>query len=107
VPCAKGDNGTPLQMAGRLPDTQRIRVVTVRREAVGEESLATNMEERHTGVPHASRQNLGWKLCVKDKWVKLDSRTLDPEWRDSAVRAKKGNNGSRRPYIKPQGAGSE
>jgi len=40
-----------------------------------------------------------WKLCVKDKWVKLDSRNLDPEWRDSAGRAKKGNNGSRRPYI--------
>jgi len=47
----------------------------------------------------SSGQNLGWKLCVKDKWVKLDSRNLDPEWRDSAGRAKKGNNGSRRPYI--------
>jgi len=33
-------------MAGRLPDTRRIRVVTARREAVGEEeSLATNVEE--------------------------------------------------------------
>jgi len=35
----------------------------------------------------SSVQNLGWKLCEKDKWVKRESRTLDPEWRDSAGRA--------------------
>jgi len=50
-------------MAGRLPDTRRIRVVT-------------------------------------------EPRTLDPEWRDPAGRAQKGNNGSQRPYIRPQSAGS-
>jgi len=31
---------------------------------------------------------------------------LDPEWRDPAGRAQEGNNGSRRPYIRPQSAGS-
>jgi len=31
---------------------------------------------------------------------------LDPEWRDPAGRAQKGNNGFRRPYIRPQSAGS-
>jgi len=30
----------------------------------------------------SSGQNLGWKLCVKEKWVKEESRTLDPQWRD-------------------------
>jgi len=70
--------------------------------------------ERHTGVPHPSReprdgsirQNFGWKLYVSDTWVKQEPRTLDPEWRDSAGRAKKGNNSSRRSYIRPQSAGS-
>jgi len=50
--------------------------------------------------------NSSKKLCVKNKWVKQEHRTLDPEWRDSAGSAQKGNNGSRRPYIKPQGASS-
>jgi len=31
---------------------------------------------------------------------------LDPEWRDPAGRVQKGNNGFRRPYIRPQSAGS-
>jgi len=31
---------------------------------------------------------------------------LDPEWRDPAGHAEKVNNGSRRPYIRPQSAGS-
>jgi len=43
---------------------------------------------------------------VKDKWVNQKARTLDPVWRDPAGRAQKGNNGSRRPYIRPQSAGS-
>jgi len=43
---------------------------------------------------------------VKDKWVNQVSRTLDRELRDPAGRAQKGNNGSRRPYIRPQSAGS-
>jgi len=43
---------------------------------------------------------------VKDKWVNQESRTLDPERRDPAGRAQKGNNGFRRPYIRPQSAGS-
>jgi len=51
-------------------------------------------------------QNLGWKLCVQDKWVKQESRIFNPEWRVSAGRVQKGNNGSRRPYIGPQSAGS-
>jgi len=58
-----------------------------------------------TIVPRASRkpaavlssgQNLVWKLCVKDKCVKQESRTLDLEWRDSASLAQKRNNGSHR-----------
>jgi len=53
------------------------------------------------------RQNFGWKRCVKHKWVKQVPRTLDTEWRASAGRAQKGINGSRRPYIKPQGAASK
>jgi len=32
-----------------------------------------------------SGQNLGWKLSAKDKCVKQESRTLDPEWRDSQI----------------------
>jgi len=31
---------------------------------------------------------------------------LDPKWRDPAARAQKGKNGSRRPYIRAQSAGS-
>jgi len=30
----------------------------------------------------------------------------DPEWKDPAGRAQKGNKGSRRPYIRPQSTGS-
>jgi len=43
---------------------------------------------------------------VKEKWVIQEARTLDPEWRDPAGRAQKGNNGAWRPYIRPQSAGS-
>jgi len=43
---------------------------------------------------------------VKDKWVNQEARTLDPEWRDPAGHAQKGNNGYRRPYIRSQSAGS-
>jgi len=43
---------------------------------------------------------------VKDKRVNQKALTLDPEWRDPAGHAQKGNNGSRRPYIRPQSAGS-
>jgi len=43
---------------------------------------------------------------VKDKWVNQEERTLDSEWRDPAGHAQKGNNGSRRPYIRPQSTGS-
>jgi len=57
-------------------------------------------------VNNGSGQNLSWKLCVKEKWVRQESRTLDQEWRDSAGRARKENNGFRRPYIRPQSAGS-
>jgi len=28
----------------------------------------------------SSGQIIDWKLYVKDKWVKQESRTLDPEW---------------------------
>jgi len=65
----------------------------------------------HLGSEAAHRRatsitGTSWKLCVRDKWVKQESRTLDPECRDSAGRAQKGYNGSRRPYIRPQSAGS-
>ncbi|XP_050746112.1 uncharacterized protein LOC127012037 [Drosophila biarmipes] len=49
----------------------------------------------------------GGKQCVKDKRVKQGPWTLDPMWRVLACRVQKGNNGSQRPYINPQGAGSE
>jgi len=103
VPCAKGDKGTP-PVFGLCRE-----LWTGRRSAKSRQRNGTQACHMHHGYQRdgSNGQNLGWKLCVKDKWVKLDSRTLDPEWRDSAGRAKKGNNGSRRPYIKPQGAGSE
>jgi len=54
----------------------------------------------------SSGRSIDWKRYVKDKWVNQEARTLDPEWRDPAGHAKKGNNSSRRPYIRPQSAGS-
>jgi len=53
-----------------------------------------------------SGRSIDWKRYVKDKWVNQESRTLDPEWRDPADRAQKESNGSRRPYTRPQSAGS-
>jgi len=55
-------------------------------------------QARH--LPHgnqrdgSSGQNIGWKRYVKDKWVNQEERTLDPECRDPAGHAQKGNNGS-------------
>jgi len=71
---------------------------------LGQESIIS-AAERHTGVrgnqrDGSNRQNSSLKLCVKDDWVEQEPRTLDPEYRNSAGRAKKGNNGYKRPYIK-------
>ncbi|XP_070075715.1 uncharacterized protein [Drosophila takahashii] len=54
----------------------------------------------------SNEQNYNLRPFVKDKWVKQGPRTLDPEWRDAAGRAHEGHNGTRRPYIKPPGAGN-
>jgi len=54
----------------------------------------------------SSGRSIDWKRYVNDKWVNQEARTLNPEWRDPAGRAQKGNNGSQRPYISPQSAGS-
>jgi len=95
VPCAKGDNGTPLDLDSAV------------NFGPGEEVPHLGSEAAH-GVPRASRepagvrssgQNLGWKLRVRDKCVKQESRTLDPVWRDSASLAQKRNICSRRPSI--------
>jgi len=102
VPCAKGDNGTP-------PDFGLCRELwTGRRSATSRQWSGAQACHKHHGNQRdgSSGQNIGWKLCVKDKWVKQKSRTLEPDWRDSAGHAQKGNNGSRRPYIRPQSAGS-
>jgi len=78
VPCAKGDNGTPPDFAlcrelwtGRITATSRQRSGT-------QECHMHHGNQRDGSIG----QNLGWKLCVKDKWVKQESQTLDPEWRD-------------------------
>jgi len=102
VPFAKADHGTS-------PDFGLCRELwTGRRSATSRQRSGTQACHMHQGNQRdgSSGQKLGWKLCVKDKWVKQESRTLDPEWRDSAGHAQKGNNGSRRPYIRPQSAGS-
>jgi len=44
--------------------------------------------------------------CRVHKGITELHPTLNPEGRDSAGHAQKRNNGSRTPYIKPQGAGS-
>jgi len=100
VPC--GDNGT-------IPDFGLSRELwTGRRSVTTRQWSGTQACHKHHGNQRdgSSGQNIGWKLCVKDKWVNQESRTLDPEWRDSAGRVQKGNNGSRRPYIRPQSAGN-
>jgi len=94
VPCAKGNNGTP-------PDLRLCRELwTGRRSATSRQWSGKQACHKHHGNQRdgSSGQNLGWKLCVKDKWF--------PEWRDLAGLAEKGNNGSQRPYIRPQTAGS-
>jgi len=96
------DNGTP-------PDFGLCRELwTGKRSAKSRQWSGTQACHKHHENQRdgSSGQNIGWKLCVKDKWVKQESRTLDPEWKDSAGRAQKGSNGSRRPYIGPQSAGN-
>jgi len=76
VPCAQKHNGSP-------PDFGLCREHWTRRES------ATS---RHRSIMHHENQwdgsnthNSSLKLCVKDKWIKPEPRTLDLEWRDSAV----------------------
>jgi len=59
------------------------------RELWAERKSATSRQWSGT---QACRKHRG-KRYVKDKWVIQESRTLDPEWRDPAGRAQKGNNG--------------
>jgi len=73
----------------------------------GEETLHLGSGAAHrratcitgTSGTAAVGRTFGWERCVKDMLVKQEPRTLDPGWRDSAGRAQKENNGSRRPYI--------
>jgi len=102
VPCAKADNGTP-------PDFGLSRELwTGRGSATSRQWSGTQACHRHHGNQRdgSSGRSIDWKRYVKDKWVNQKARTLDPVWRDPAGRAQKGNNGSRRPYIRPQSAGS-
>jgi len=102
VPCAKGDNGTP-------PDFGLSRELwTGRRSATSRQWSGSQACHKHHGNQRdgSSGQSIGWKRYVKDKWVNPEARTLDPEWRDPGGRAQKEINGSRRPYIRPQSAGS-
>jgi len=81
VPC--GDNGTP-------PDFELSRELwTWGRSATSRQWSGTQACHKHHGDLRdgGSGQNIGWKLCVRDKWVNQESRTLDPEWKDSADRA--------------------
>jgi len=73
-----------------------------------------------TGIRSAtSRRWSGTQACHRQQWAEhrleavregqvgnQESRTSDPEWRDPAGRAQKGNNSSRRPYMRLQSAGS-
>jgi len=100
LPC--GDNGTP-------PYFGLFRELwTGRRSATSRRWSSTQTCHKHHGNQRDDRsgQNIGWKRYVKDKWVNQESRTLNPAWRDPAGHAQKGNNSSRRPYIRPQSAGS-
>jgi len=74
----------------------------------GQSKTGTQACHKHHGNQRdgSSGQNIGWKLCGKDLWVEQESRSLDPEWRNSAGHAQNGNSGSRRPYIRPQSAGA-
>jgi len=98
VPCAKADNGT-------APDFGHSRELwTGRRSATSRPwSGITHHGNKRDG---SSGRSMDWKLYVVDKWVNQEARTLDPEWRDPAGHTQKGNNGSRRPYIRPRSAGS-
>jgi len=100
VPC--GDNGSPPYLGLSRELWTRRRSVTSRRWS------GTQACHKHHGNQRdgSSGQNIGWKRYVKDKWVNQESRTLDTECRDPARRAQRGNNESRRPYIRPQSAGS-
>jgi len=75
VPCAKENKGT-------LPEQER-------------KACQTHHESHRDG---SNRQNSSLKLFVKDKWDKQEPWTLNLEWRDSARRAQKGNNGSEALY---------
>jgi len=95
-------NGTP-------PDFGLSRELwTGRGSASSRQWSGTQACHKHIGNQRedSSGRSIDWKRYVKDKWVNQESRTLDSEWRDPAGRAQKGNNGSWRPYIRPQSAGS-
>jgi len=98
----KQDNGTP-------PDFGLSRELRAGRgSATSRQWSGTQACHEHHGNQRdgSSGWRIDWKRYVEDKWVNQEARTLDPEWRDPADRAQKGNNGSRRPCLRPQSAGS-
>jgi len=98
----KQDKGTPLDFGLSR------ELWTGRGSATSRQWSGIQACHKHHGYQRdgSSGQSIDWNRYVKDKWVNQESRTLDLEWRDPAGRAQKGNNGSRRPYIRPQSAGS-
>jgi len=96
VPCAPPDFGLSRELW------------TGRRSATSRQWSCTQACHKHYGNQRdgSSGRSIDWKRYMKDKWVNQEARTLDPEWRDSAGHAQKGNKGSRRTYIRPQSAGS-
>jgi len=81
---------------------------TGRRSATSRQWSGTQACHKHHGNQRdcSGGRSIDWKRYVKDKWANQEARTLDPELRDPTVHAQKGNDGSRRPYIRPQSAGS-
>jgi len=102
VPCAKGDNGTP-QDFGLSRELWTGSGSASSRQWSGTQACHKHHVNQRDG---SSGRSIDWKRYVKDKWVNQEARTLDPEWRDPAGHAQKGNNGSRRPYIRPRSANS-
>jgi len=73
VPCAKADNGTPPDF-GLSRELWTGRRSATSRQWSGTQACHQNQRDGSSG------QNIGWKRFLKDKWVKQESRTLDPKW---------------------------
>ncbi|XP_050745654.1 uncharacterized protein LOC127011691 [Drosophila biarmipes] len=97
VPCAKRSSGTP-------PDFGLWEEGATSQQRCGTQTCRMRLRDQRDG---SIRLDGGGRQCVKDKRVKQKPWTLDPMGRVLAGRVQKGNNGSQRPYINPQGASSE